>query len=104
MDVVKKRTFAIIGLLIFCIVLSCFVFFRLRIIGHIGGPEWDTLTVGNACYEKTAHSPFNRSDRSSFLGCATDGRTRFRIYEVKGSDEYLYCAWEWEGWLYRRIE
>ena len=58
------------------------------VIGTIRGAEWEYLTVEETEY---AFDP------------ATSGDLRFRIYSIKNSDEYLYCQWEWEGRIYRRI-
>ena len=75
-----------------------------REIGTVTGPEWQFLTVGEERYERDDQAPVHGTDKDRFLGIATSGSTRFRIYSIQGSDEYLYCCWDWEGWIYRRVK
>lgn len=74
------------------------------VIGTISGPEWEHLTVEGTEYEIDPAAPVNGTDKGSFLGIAISGDWRFRVYSIKGSDEYLYCQWEWEGSIYKRTQ
>ena len=73
------------------------------VIGTVSGAEWEYLTVDGTEYELDHAAPVNGTDKGSFLGIATSGDLRFRIYSIKEYDEYLYCQWEWEGHIYKRI-
>lgn len=73
------------------------------VIGSISGAEWECLTVDGTKYEIDYAAPVNRTDKGAFLGIATNGDVKFRIYSIKKYDEYLYCQWEWEGHIYRRV-
>ncbi len=73
------------------------------VIGTVSGAQWEYLTIGDHHYETAENAPVDRSGKSRFLGIATNGEDRFYLYSVKENDEYLYCRWEWEGWMYRRI-
>lgn len=74
------------------------------VIGTIAGPEWEYLTVDGIAYERDNHAPVNGTDRGQFMGIATNGNTRVRIYSITGNDDYLYGIWEWEGYIFRRVQ
>ena len=74
------------------------------VIGTVSGAEWEHLTVGGMDYEIDHAAPVNGTDKGAFLGIATNGDLKFRIYSIKEYDEYLYCRWEWEGHIYKRIQ
>lgn len=73
------------------------------VIGAIAGPEWEYLTVNGIDYERDNNAPVNGTDREHFMGIATSGDIRVRIYSIAGSDNYLYCMWEWEGYIFKRV-
>lgn len=74
------------------------------VIGRVAGPEWERLTVHETNYEWVPHAPVNGTDREHFLGIAMNGETRFRVYSIKGTDDYLLCMWEWEGYIFKRVQ
>ena len=73
------------------------------VIGTVTGPEWDCLTVRGVDYERDFHAPVNGTDRGRFMGIATDGETRLRVYSIKGNEDYLLCIWVWEGYIFKRV-
>ena len=74
------------------------------VIGTVTGPEREHLTVNDVNYERDSHAPVNGTDRDRFMGIAVNGETRFRIYSIKGTDDYLLCMWEWEGYIFKRVQ
>lgn len=74
------------------------------VVGTITGPEWEYMTVGGKTYVIAHDAPVNGTDKGPFIGIATNDAAKFRVYSIKGSDEYLYCRWEWEGEIYKRIQ
>jgi len=72
------------------------------VIGVITGPEWEYLTVNGIDYERDNNAPVNGTDKGHFMGIATNGDTRVRVYSITGNDDYLYCMWEWEGYIFKR--
>lgn len=78
--------------------------FGAPVIGTVTGPEWERLTVNEVSYERNDQAPVNGSDRGRFMGIAMNGETRFRIYSIKGTDDYLLCMWEWEGYIFKRAQ
>ena len=77
-----------------------------RVIGSIKGAEWQRLVVGDTEYAITWDSGISWGERGRYLGKATDGRTTFRVFAVKGDAhrDYLYCLWDWEGRIYEKQE
>ena len=97
----RKYIWLILALLIICAVV--FIISQNRVIGEVRGPEWDQIVIDDVVYHRQTHHEFNRSHKGHFLGVVTDGRTRFRVYSVKGDTEgkWLYWTWEWEGAFYK---
>lgn len=102
----KKKMLLCCGIvIILCSMTVLYVHtFGAPVVGTIHGAEWEYLSVGEELYEKTYDSPVHRADKGSFIGIVTNGDTKFRIYSIKGTDEYLYCQWEWEGQIYKRTQ
>lgn len=78
-----------------------------KVIGEIHGAEWETIVVDGVTYARVSGSGVTAADQGDYLGKVTDGgKTTFRVYAVKGDEEgiYRYCAWDWEGWIYQRVE
>ena len=63
------------------------------VIGTVSGAEWEYLTVEGTEYEVDYSAPVNRSDTGSFIGIATDGTSRFRIYSSKkATNIFIACG------------
>ena len=73
------------------------------VIGTIRGAEWEYLTVEGTEYVFAPAAPVNGTNKGAFLGIATSGDLRFRIYAIEKTDDYLYCQWEWESRIYKRV-
>lgn len=74
------------------------------VIGTVTGPEWEHLTVNEVNYERDGHAPVNGTERDRFIGIAQNGETRFRIYSIRETDDYLLCMCEWEGYIFKRVQ
>ena len=92
------------------VVLLCLFSFLLadylndETIGTISGAEYEHFTVGDKQYEQCANAPYHSVDKDKRLGKIKSGDLTFYIYSVKGTDQYLYCRWEWEGHMYKLIQ
>ncbi len=97
----RKYLWIILGLIAVCTVV--FIISQNRVIGEVRGPEWDQIIIDDVVYHRQTRHDFSRSHKGRFLGVVTDGRTRFRVYSVKGDSEgkWLYWTWEWEGAFYK---
>ena len=73
------------------------------VIGTISGAEWQYLAIDEQTYEIDYTAPVNGTEKNHFLGIATSGDMKFRVYSIKDTDEYLYCRWGWEGNIYKRV-
>lgn len=75
-------------------------------LGVIKGPEFDYIILGEDVYERVDDSDVSNNDKGEFLGYVTDGgRIKFEVYDVlNDQDEYRYCLWDYEGFIYRIVE
>lgn len=73
-------------------------------IGQISGPEMDVITIDGCVYEADYNTDYSSNDRDKYLGkvVTNDAEVSFSVYSVKGTDEYIYCLWEWEGAFYKK--
>lgn len=102
----KKKTVLCFGIML--LLLISFGVYRQTIgapvIGTVTGPEWERLTVNEVNYERDGHAPLNGTDRGRFMGIALNGETRFHVYSIKGTNDYLLCMWEWERYIFKRVQ
>ena len=102
----KKKIVLCFGIMLL-LLISFWVYrqtISVPVIGTVTGPEWERLTVNEVNYERDSHAPVNGADRDRFMGIALNGETRFRVYSIKGTDDYLLCTWEWEGYIFKRVQ
>lgn len=92
-----------IALLLFASFLAYGQTLGAPVVGAVAGPEWEYLTVNGIDYERDHNAPVNGTDRGRFMGIATNGDTRLRVYSITGNANYLYCMWDWEGYIFKRI-
>ena len=98
-----KRKYLWITLILCGVALVVFIISQNRMIGEVRGPEWDQIVIDDVVYYRENNNDFSRNDKGRFLGVVTDGKTRFRVYSVKGDTEgkWLYWTWDWEGAFYK---
>ena len=72
--------------------------------GTISGAECEYITVENRQYELCSDAPFHPSDQDKRIGKIKNGDMTFYLYSVKGTDQYIYCRWEWEGHMYKLVK
>ncbi len=103
-EVKKKLCLALGVVCVLAVLIIFFCTYRGNNIGTINGAEWDYLTIEDCKYERVDNAPVSGTDKGHLLGIATNGEKQFYIYTIKGHDDYLYCKWEWEGWIYQLIQ
>ena len=74
-------------------------------IGQISGPEMDFVTIDGCVYEADYNNDYSGDDKDKYLGkvVTDDAAVSFKVYSVKGTDEYIYRLWDWEGAFYKKI-
>jgi hypothetical protein len=74
-------------------------------IGEIRGAEYDCIIIDGIKYEESYAPNYSFGDRGRYLGKVEtdDSKVCFRVYAVKGSDDYIYRLWDWEGAFYKRV-
>lgn len=115
MFVMKKnrKLFSIllfVGIVLWGILLWFGIFiyrmFFAKPIGTITGVENDRITIDGVIYDDDYNNDYSSSDRKDYLGKVEtkDSEVVFRVYSVKGTDEYIYTLWGWEGAFYKRVD
>lgn len=74
-------------------------------IGQISGPEMDIVTINGCIYEADYDNDLSSNDRGHYIGkvMTDDAEVTFKIYSVKGTDDYIYRLWDWEGAFYKKV-
>ena len=70
-------------------------------IGTIEGAEYEKIIIDGKAYEYCTDPPYSASDKNKLPGKIKSGDKTFNIYSIEGTDDYLYCLWEWEGRIYK---
>ena len=96
----------IIALLLCLISTVIYRYFFKSPIGNISGVENDIITIDGVIYESNYNNDYSIKDRGDYLGKVEtkDSQLQYRVYSVKGTDEFIYGFLAWEGTLYKRIE
>ncbi len=73
-------------------------------IGTISGPELEIITIGDTTYELAYSNGYSQKDRDRLLGkvIGHNGDVVCQVYSIKGTDEYIYRLWDWEGEFYKK--
>ena len=107
---VKKKTERILCGCGICIILIVWIISMISVhlkepIGQISGPEMDIITINGCTYEEDYNNGYSSNDRGNYLGRVinADETVTFMIYSVKGTDEYIYRLWDWEGAFYKKV-
>lgn len=74
-------------------------------IGRISGAEMDFITIDGCVYEECNDKNYSIRHKGKYLGkvVTDDEKIVFRVYSVKGTDEYIYRLWDWEGGFYKKV-
>ncbi|MDD6208525.1 MAG: hypothetical protein PUB10_08410 [Clostridiales bacterium] len=100
------RIICLIGITVLMLGYICNTLFRNfgEPIGQISGLEMDVITIDGCVYEADYNNDYSINDRDKYLGKVVtyDAEVSFRVYSVKGTDEYIYCLWDWEGAIYKK--
>ena len=117
---VKKKTAASVRILFALLLCAAILigFFGTKkltrasaVAGVYSGTEYDKLEVKGVRYEACYDAPYNSRDKDELLGKAVwinepDGAHHdpMYIWTVKGSDEYLYALWVYDGTFFKRVQ
>lgn len=86
-------------------ICSVFLIYSKEPIGQICGPEMDIVIINGCTYEADYNNDLSSSDKGHYIGkvMTDDAEVTFKIYSVKGTDEYIYRLWDWEGAFYKKV-
>lgn len=110
---IKRR----LAILIPCIVLFTVslaganaYFSHNRVIGTFGGAEYDVITIGGETYRANYDHDHSAADKGKALGKVTYSGPAsgqhidpMYVWEIKGSDEYIYAVWDYDGTIYKKV-
>lgn len=111
MFVIKRKKYiriiCLIGIvaLLFGYICNTLISYFGEPIGQISGPEMDIITIDGCVYEADYNNDYSSNDRDKYLGkvVTNDAEVSFKVYSVKGTDEYIYRLWDWEGAFYKKV-
>ena len=99
-----KKRIIIVSLLCTMLLIAIFLYWQSRVIGTISGADLEYITIQDKTYMLDDDNDFSIADKGSFLGVVSNGRDKFRVYSVKGNDQYIYRLWSYDGEFYRLAE
>ena len=99
-----KKRIIIVSLLCTMLLIAIFLYWQSRVIGTISGADLEYITIQDKTYMLDDDNDLSIADKGSFLGVVSNGRDKFRVYSVKGNDQYIYRLWSYDGAFYRLTE
>lgn len=80
-------------------------------IGTFSGSEYDIITIGEDTYKANYDNVYHASDKGKLLGKVVFSRgdnemnaDPMYVWEIKGTDEYIYATWAYDGTIYKKIQ
>lgn len=80
-------------------------------IGTFSGSEYDIITIGEDTYKANYDNVYHASDKGKLLGKLVFSRgdneinaDPMYVWEIKGTDEYIYATWAYDGTIYKKIQ
>ena len=93
-------------------VLACFcVRYDINhVIGTYNGHESDEIVIDGVTYAENYDNDYSASDKGHYLGSVVyidqnDYKTDPKfVWEIKGTDEYIYVLFAYDGTIYKRVD
>ena len=109
----KKSARAVLIALI-CVLAAGFVFSfvnlftAMKVIGTYSGVEYDRITINGVTYQADYQNDYSSRDAGRLLGRATciddsGPSDPMYIYNVHGTDEYIYALWVYDGTFFKKV-
>jgi hypothetical protein len=110
----NRRLIAIIiAVSIACIILASgikFVYDINHVIGTYNGHESDEIVIDGVTYAENYDNDYSASDKGHYLGSVVyidqDNQQKDPkfVWDVKGTDEYIYVLFAYDGTIYKRVD
>ena len=79
-------------------------------IGTFSGSDYEIITIGDDTYRANYDNVYHSSDKGKLLGRVLfDSKADDKdiepmyVWEIKGTDEYIYAAWAYDGTIYKKV-
>ena len=109
----KRRQAAIyVAVSIACIIIGAVIKFSYdinHVIGTYNGHESDEVVIDGVTYAENYDNDYSASDKGHYLGSVVyidqnDYKTDSKfVWEIKGTDEYIYVLFAYDGTVYKRV-
>ena len=107
----RRRVAICIAVSIACIILASgikFVYDINHVIGTYSGYESDEIVIDGVTYVEDYANDYSASDKGHYLGSVVyidqnDYKTDPKfVWEIKGTDEYIYVLFAYDGTIYKK--
>ena len=107
----RRRVAIYIAVFIACIILASgikFVYDINHVIGTYSGYESDEIVIDGVTYVEDYANDYSASDKGHYLGSVVyidqnDYKTDPKfVWEIKGTDEYIYVLFAYDGTIYKK--
>ncbi len=109
----KRRVAICIAGSIACIILAAgikFIYDINHVIGTYSGYESDEIVIDGVTYVEDYANDYSASDKGHYLGSVVyiDQDNQHKdpkfVWDVKGTDEYIYVLFAYDGTIYKRVD
>ena len=109
----KRKVAIYIAVTIACIILAAgfkFYYDINHVIGTYNGYESDEIIIDGVTYVEDYANDYSSSDKGHYLGSvvnvnANERRTEPKfVWDVKGTDEYIYVLYAYDGTFYKKAD
>ena len=82
-----------------------------KTIGTFSGSEYEIITIGEDTYTANYDNVYHSSDKGRLLGRVLfDSKPDDKniepmyVWEIKGTDNYIYASWAYDGTIYKKVQ
>jgi hypothetical protein len=82
-----------------------------KTIGTFSGSEYEIITIGEDTYKANYDNVYHSSDKGRLLGRVLfDSKPDDKniepmyVWEIKGTDNYIYASWAYDGTIYKKVQ
>ena len=107
----KRRVAIYTAVTIACIILAAGfkIYYDINlVIGTYSGYESDEIVIGGVTYVEDYANNYSSSDKGHYLGSVVNTNQNERrsepkfVWDVKGTDEYIYVLYAYDGTFYKK--
>ncbi len=95
----------VIVLLFIVVMIGKNIIDKNRVIGKFYGSEYEFIDISGVTYEADYNNNYSATDKDRVLGKVISEVAKadpMYIWSVKGTDEYIYALWGYDGTFFKR--